>query len=64
MITTNDLLERQEKAIKEKLMAEAKIAVIDELLEIALANDLASKTEGVAEPCEVVDETAAVDESY
>jgi uncharacterized tellurite resistance protein B-like protein len=64
MITTNDLLERQEKAIKEKLMAEAKIAVIDELLEVARANERASQMESVAEPCEAVAETAAVDESY
>ena len=63
MITTNDLLERKEKAIKEKLMAEAKIAVIDDLIEIALANDAASQM-CVAEPCEAVSETATVDESY
>lgn len=64
MITTNDLLERQEKAIKEKLMAEAKIAVIDELLEVARANERASQMESVAEPCEAVADTTAVDESY
>ena len=64
MITTNDLLERKEKAIKEKLMAEAKIAVIDELLEVARANERASQMESVAEPCEEVTEIDTVDESY
>ena len=65
MITTNDLLDRKEKAIKEKMMAEAKIAVIDELLEIAFANERASKMACVTEPCETVSaEETAVDESY
>lgn len=64
MITTNDLLERKEKAIKEKLMAEAKIAVIEDLLEVAIANEVAPQMESVAEPCEEVTEIDTVDESY